>query len=418
LVVPLLRAEAAPEQALAAARGLLALELRWSAVAQLAKAIRSGSQEVAERATDLLHRLGRDYWAGTEVARLSRWLFGRKLDHLPVATVLRLKEIVATHCLETGELSRAKVLLRALPKSADVLYRLALIELHRGRQEQGKRHLRQVMRITGESETFPPVRELAALALARVEHDRQRRLGHSGRLPVEYQAVNESSPAYPLAQQELAWIALDSGQPQRALVHLKMARLARGPSVQLVDQQVLRAAVMLALCQIQRARSLSRRGKASLGALIKEAALFLRNRSDRRLYYFQAASALEGRRGSLSPPLQQALRQSLDFRLARRRVAQLTAERRLLYGEKMSAALGPILRAAIERELVRSQRLAGQMVFRLLTQALSELQELRRRSEEILFEADRVTRQVACGPERERPAVRAPPLQLGSPERG
>ncbi|MCK5796182.1 MAG: hypothetical protein KAI47_03310 [Deltaproteobacteria bacterium] len=313
------------------------------------------------------------------------------------STARRDLGLICVHfLLRHGAASRARRLLYGLPLSAGVAHLRAIVALAGGSREETLRALRIARaRATG------PLRDVATLNAARLAVA----AGDLARGRWLYTRVSHASPWAVLAHEELAWLEIRARRPRRALAILKtLDRLSASPP----GDRLLSEALALSDLGDPRARVVARQSRLLLTGAIKKGAIFLRRRSDVRLYYMEATAALAGvatvtapkeRGGGLPAVLQRALRIDPSFRMASDWVSQLQRERRLL-ARPEAKGLRLRLGLRLEARLVRAQTLAGETVRRLLARVIDELRELRGRTDELLVELDRRAERHALSPER------------------
>jgi hypothetical protein len=224
--------------------------------------------------------------------------------------------------------------------------------------------------------------ELAALALARLESGED-----PGRAALRYRSVPASSPYFFAARQELAWLLHARGDHAGALAQsgvLAAPHLARRSRP---DRELLEAAALLGLCRLEEARTRLHGARSRLAADAERLRVFLRPRSDVRLYYVDALAALAGRGPALPARQLGGLLADASFRRAFAAVRQLQRERAGLL-EPHAVTLRRALGAELDGRLVLGQRLAGETVARIVAAMARELAELRRRVDELRFDLE------------------------------
>lgn len=224
--------------------------------------------------------------------------------------------------------------------------------------------------------------ELAALALARLESR-----DDPDRASARYRSIPSRSPHFFVARQELAWLLHARGDHAGALAQsgvLAAPHLARRSRP---DRELVEAAALLGLCRVEEARARLHGARSRLAADVERLRVFLRPRSDVRLYYVDALAALAGRSPALPARQLGGLLADASFRRAFGAVRQLQRERAALL-EPHAAALRRALAEELDGRLVLGQRLAGETVARIVTALARELAELRRRIDELRFDLE------------------------------
>ena len=157
--------------------------------------------------------------------------------------------------------------------------------------------------------------------------------------------------------------------------------------------------LLLAIIKRFSSRALGMKKRARLADDAERLRVFLRPRSDVRLYYVEAMASAAGRGAELPPRPRGVLLADAGFRRVFGAVRQLQRERAELMRPE-AAALRALLEAELESRLVLGQRLAGETVYRLLSAQTRELAELRRRTEELRFDVEAQGIEALRGAER------------------
>lgn len=298
-----------------------------------------------------------------------------------------LRLLCARHLLRRGRLVEASRLLDRLPNDPAAAHLAALIHVAAQRPTAALRRLEQALPFARGRLRALVTLNLARLALERADLKQAR---------AHYRAISKRSRWLAVALQEQAWLELRARRPRRVLGLLAVLDNRALTPVAGPDRELLAALALTQLCH-PGARALAARARNRLDRLVKKGAVFLRRRSDVRLYYVEATASLvakgTARRAGLPPELQQALLADASFVEVFGLVRQLQRERRRL-ARPGTEALAAKLGGRLERRLVTAQTLAGETVRRLLGQALDELRNLRSRAEELLVELDRRAEQL------------------------
>jgi hypothetical protein len=376
------------EQLLAAALALDAAGQRSSAVERYLGLLDAGTgfEAAAKRlATEPSFPLG-----GVWIDRLR----GDELQRLSRGTRQPLERRLGLELLRRGAALEAATRLEqhADPAAA---YLAGVAQLHLAAAEQGGARWQRARScfqraLAGRGE----VASLAALALARLEAR-----GAPARAEAHYRSVPAGSPHFFPARQELAWLLLERGDYAGALAE---SGVLAAPHLRLrvrPDRELLEAAALLGLCRIEAARARLRGGRERLASDAERLRVFLRPRSDVRLYYVEAMASAAGHGATLPARPLGVLLADAGFRRAFGAVRQLQRERAELMRPE-AVTLRRLLAAELEARLVLGQRLAGETVHRLLSAQARELAELRRRSEELRFDVEAQGIEALRGAER------------------
>ncbi|MFH1131500.1 MAG: hypothetical protein V1754_09200 [Pseudomonadota bacterium] len=366
-----------------AAVALLAIGHRTSGEARLLDLVRVPRNEFF---VDSVQRITKDLGfprAGQEMEQLAQHSSDLALEKLDQVSRDRLQEMVGVYLLRSGQLDKAAELLSGLSEQPNAQYLWAVIMLRRGNTQQAQEVFQWALDLA-KRKGKKDIAELCTLALARISH----RAKLKDETIRHYTAIPLDSPHFFRARQELAWVLLETGDPKGSLLQILTLRASNPSRYFRGDELVLESASLLALCQWSQARKQTVRAIKKLTEHVKELNEFLRIRPEVRLYYVEAMASIAGRGKGLSQEMGRVLLADAGFRRAVRFVRQIQWERKLLVksnARELKKLLGPEL----DERLIRAQQGAGRSVKRLLVSTLAELQELRERSREILFELDR-----------------------------
>ena len=394
------RSVASRESTLAAADALWAVGQRSSALERYLQVVQDGERD--ELARGAVERLA---------AEPTFPLSSRAMDRLALTCRATdagpsLERRVALHLLRRGDLAGAALHLGRLQDSAEAQYLLGVVRLGQTLRRQAYAPLWRAVELTARDR--PPssqadAGELARLALARLAAD-DGRLAEAIEL---YDAVPYGSPHYGRARQELAWVFLQDHQPALALAQSAVLDAPASRPAYRPDRELVEATALFGLCRLDEARTRTRAAERRLAEAGAQLAVFLRPRTDVRLYYVEATASAAGKGRALSAELATPLLGDASFRRAFAVVRQLQDERARLLGPER-ASLRRELSSELDARLVVAQTLAGQVVRRLLVGLLAELRELRLRAAELLVDVESAATRAALerGGAPRRPSAR------------
>jgi hypothetical protein len=290
-------------------------------------------------------------------------------EGLPDPSRKRVAMLVARQRLRRRDItgaSRILALIRSDPRAA---YLQGVIAL-------SQRDLQRAERRFVAAAKDPRVAALAQLAIARIAGE-QGKLARAVRF---YLQVGVDSDHYPVARHELAWLRLRQKRPRPAQREL-LSLLRSG---RLDPELTLAVAISLQQRCHEQAVSLARFAKKKLERAVEKVTVFLRPRTDVRLYYVEATRGRGGEKG-LASWLRTDLQRQSGFARVAALITRLQRERRLLFGPER-AVLRPTLAARLKADLIAAQSLGGRVVEAYVSSQRRELSSLATRADELLVE--------------------------------